>query len=679
MASSFPTGLDNLDATRGTSGQPLNNPDHVTHHTNEDDAIEALEATVGVTGSAVTSSLNYKLTNASSSNPGHKHTLAQGATDVTATAAELNYSSGVTSAIQTQINGKQASDATLTALAGLDATAGLVVETAADTFTKRSIAAGSTKIAVSNADGVLGNPTIDVTEANLTHDNIGGTLGITKGGTGQTTKTEAFDALAPTTTKGDIIVSNGTDNVRLAVSATNGHVLQVDSSTATGVKWAASTGSGDVLGPATNTDGKIPNWNGANSKTLADGYGVVTTLGSPGANTNIPTEQAVRAAISSAGGGDVSGPASSTDNAIVRFDGLTGKLIQNSAATVADTSGDIAAGKYNKITVTAPATGATLTLAEGSTLATSGAYSTTLTATGATNVTLPTTGTLATTSNKISDFAACTSAELAGKISDETGTGKVVFDTSPTLVTPTLGVASATSVNKVAVTAPATSATLTLADGSTLATSGAYSTTLTATGATNVTLPTTGTLSTLAGTEELTNKTLNASVGKGTWTASGTWTLPAWTMGGNVIMSENVSIDLDDALSADGKYCGISENGTAGTTLAFGDLCYFQAADSRWELVDANLSAGYDKKLGMCILAAAADGSATKMLLYGKIRADAKFPTMTIGSAVYMSETAGAIVVAQPTTTDAAIRVVGYGNTADELFFNPSSDYITHT
>jgi len=91
-----------------------------------------------------------------------------------------------------------------------------------------------------------------------------------------------------------------------------------------------------------------------------------------------------------------------------------------------------------------------------------------------------------------------------------TGTGNNVLATSPTLTTPTIGVATATSVNKVALTAPATSATLTLADGSTLVTSGAYSTTLTATGTTTVTLPTTGTLATLAGTETFTNKTLTS-------------------------------------------------------------------------------------------------------------------------------------------------------------------------
>lgn len=102
-------------------------------------------------------------------------------------------------------------------------------------------------------------------------------------------------------------------------------------------------------------------------------------------------------ASSSGASGDVVGPASATDNAVVRFDGTTGKLVQNSAVTIADTTGDITGGKYNKVTITAPASAATLTIANNGTLATSGAYSITLTATGATNVTLPTSGTLSTT------------------------------------------------------------------------------------------------------------------------------------------------------------------------------------------------------------------------------------------------------------------------------------------
>lgn len=49
-----------------------------------------------------------------------------------------------------------------------------------------------------------------------------------------------------------------------------------------------------------------------------------------------------------------------------------------------------------------------------------------------------------------------------------TGTGTVVvMATSPTLITPVLGVATATSINKMAITAPATSSTLAVADGKT--------------------------------------------------------------------------------------------------------------------------------------------------------------------------------------------------------------------
>ena len=53
------------------------------------------------------------------------------------------------------------------------------------------------------------------------------------------------------------------------------------------------------------------------------------------------------------------------------------------------------------------------------------------------------------TSNPLSQFATTTSAQLAGVISDETGTGSLVFATSPTLTTPVLGVATGTSFNSI--------------------------------------------------------------------------------------------------------------------------------------------------------------------------------------------------------------------------------------
>jgi hypothetical protein len=55
------------------------------------------------------------------------------------------------------------------------------------------------------------------------------------------------------------------------------------------------------------------------------------------------------------------------------------------------------------------------------------------------------TGTVALTNNKLDVFAATTSAELRTVISDETGTGGLVFADTPTLITPNIGVATGTS------------------------------------------------------------------------------------------------------------------------------------------------------------------------------------------------------------------------------------------
>ena len=122
----------------------------------------------------------------------------------------------------------------------------------------------------------------------------------------------------------------------------------------------------------------------------------VTIRGSTGPTTGIsvaPGKQTWVAWDTNAGdfkeiaSGDVDGPSSSADNAIARFDGLTGKVIQNSAAFVADTTGDITAGAYNKVTITAPASSATLTIADGKTLTASNSL--TLAGTDSTTMTFP--------------------------------------------------------------------------------------------------------------------------------------------------------------------------------------------------------------------------------------------------------------------------------------------------
>jgi len=150
------------------------------------------------------------------------------------------------------------------------------------------------------------------------------------------------------------------------------------------------------------------------------------------------------------------------------------------------------------------------------------------------------------------------------------------------------------------------------------------------------------------------------------------------TFSGTVVLGEN-SLQLDPAISADGKWSGITETGTAGGTLTFGQLCYYNSSN-KWVLANASSETTSKGKLGIIVLAAAADNSATEVLLYGKVNAAAQFPNLTVGSPVYISGTsAGAVVTSAPTTTDYVTRVIGFGNTNDELFFCPSNDYYTHT
>jgi hypothetical protein len=75
----------------------------------------------------------------------------------------------------------------------------------------------------------------------------------------------------------------------------------------------------------------------------------------------------------------------------------------------------------------------------GSTSIASGATVTEVSGLTINSTTIPTSATLAKTADKLSVFAATTSAELAGVISNETGSGSLVFATSPTLITPILG------------------------------------------------------------------------------------------------------------------------------------------------------------------------------------------------------------------------------------------------
>lgn len=126
------------------------------------------------------------------------------------------------------------------------------------------------------------------------------------------------------------------------------------------------------------------------------------------------------------------------------------------------------------------------------------------------------------------------SANFASVITDETGTNKVVYSDSPTLnspslVTPSLGVATATSINKVAITAPATSATITIPDGVTLTGPVASGTAMTLGNTETVTGAKTFGSSGAVGKFKLAGNTSGSTVVDASDVASGTITIPAAT------------------------------------------------------------------------------------------------------------------------------------------------------
>lgn len=153
--------------------------------------------------------------------------------------------------------------------------------------------------------------------------------------------------------------------------------------------------------------------------------------------------------------------------------------------------------------------------------------------------------------------------------------------------------------------------------------------------------------------------------------------LAGGTMSGDIQLGET-DIKLDAVLSGDEKWSGIVITGTAGSAMTSGEVI-FLASDGKWDKVDGILDGtdtGFSKQLGIT-LTTGNDTDAIEILVYGKVRS-AKFPALTVGSPVYLSDTAGELVVAQPSTDNFCIRVVGLAITAEDLFFNPSNDYIIY-
>ena len=128
----------------------------------------------------------------------------------------------------------------------------------------------------------------------------------------------------------------------------------------------------------------------------------------------------------------LSTPSSSNLSTLVTDETGSGALVfANSPTLISPTLGVASATSVNKLTITAPTTGATLTIADGKTLTSSNSL--TFTGTDSSSVVCGSGGTVAYAANNLGAFASTSSSQLAGVISDETGTGSLVFANNPTM------------------------------------------------------------------------------------------------------------------------------------------------------------------------------------------------------------------------------------------------------
>lgn len=213
------------------------------------------------------------------------------------------------------------------------------------------------------------------------------------------------------------LVFSGTNlTIPVATTSVNGYLSSTDWTTfnskqASGNYISALTGDVTATGPGS----------------------VAATLSSTGVSANTYGSASLIPIFTVDVKGRISSASSTAFSAENLSNGTTGSglvPLQTSPTLITPVLGAATATSINKLTFTQPASGSTLTIIDGKTATFSNTLS--FSGTDSSSISFGSGGTVAYTANNLSVFASTTSAQLAGIISDETGTGSLVFSASPT-------------------------------------------------------------------------------------------------------------------------------------------------------------------------------------------------------------------------------------------------------
>ena len=183
------------------------------------------------------------------------------------------------------------------------------------------IAAGASVTSVGVSGGTTGLTTSGGPITSSGTITLAGTLSVANGGTSSTSAQSAIDFLAGATTNGTYLRGNGTNNVMSAIQAVDLPLIALGSMVS-GTLAVTNGGTGQT-NSFTNGDLLIGNTTGGtlNKAKLTAGTGITITNGAG----------SITIANSGSGSGDVTGPSSSTDGTFAIFDGATGKVIKEAS------------------------------------------------------------------------------------------------------------------------------------------------------------------------------------------------------------------------------------------------------------------------------------------------------------------------------------------------------------